>query len=88
MSAGRVTWLYDLMDSAYDAPQIHAFSRAHGHVPIIDPNPRRGEKIPLSAGDAQRYRERGATGRSNSRLKERQGGRWMRIRGAKKVMAQ
>ena len=28
MSAGRVTWLYDLMDSAYDAPQIHAFSRA------------------------------------------------------------
>lgn len=48
LSAQRVTSLYDLMDSAYDAPQIHAFSRSLGHVPIIDPNPRRGEKIPLA----------------------------------------
>ena len=87
MSAGRVTWLYDLMDSAYDAPQIHAFSRAHGHVPIIDPNPRRGEKMPLAPAETQRYRERSAAERVNSRLKERYGGRWVRVRGAKKVMA-
>jgi hypothetical protein len=32
--------LYDLMDAAYDAPAIDAFSRDQGHVPIIDPNPR------------------------------------------------
>jgi hypothetical protein len=40
MTAGRVTNLYDLMDSAYDAPEIDAKSRALGHVPIIDRHPR------------------------------------------------
>ena len=30
---GRVTSLYDMMDSAYDAPQIKAHSRSLGHVP-------------------------------------------------------
>jgi hypothetical protein len=35
LTAQRVTSLYDLMDSAYDAPQIHAFSRHLGHVPIM-----------------------------------------------------
>ena len=37
---GRVTSLYDMMDSAYDAPQIKTHSLSLGHVPIIDPNPR------------------------------------------------
>jgi len=40
VTASRVTNLYDLMDSAYDAPEIAAGSRALGHVPIIDKNPR------------------------------------------------
>jgi hypothetical protein len=44
MTAGRLTNLYDLMDSAHDAPEIVAKSRALGQVPIIDPNPRRGGK--------------------------------------------
>jgi hypothetical protein len=35
MTAQRVTNLYDLMDNAYDAPEIKANSRALGHVPII-----------------------------------------------------
>jgi hypothetical protein len=35
-----VTSLYDLMDSAYDAPEIAQRSHALGHVPIIDKNPR------------------------------------------------
>jgi hypothetical protein len=73
------------MDSAYDAPQIHAFSRRLGHVPIIDPNPRRGEKIPLAPAEAQRFKERTAAERVNRRLKERYGGRWVRVRGAAKV---
>ena len=50
LTAQRVTSLYDLMDSAYDAPQIHAFSRHLGHVPIIDPNPRGGRKGPVGTG--------------------------------------
>jgi hypothetical protein len=36
LTAGRVNNLYDLMDSAYDAPEIKQKSRALGHVPIID----------------------------------------------------
>ena len=86
MTAQRVISLYDLMDSAYDAPSIHAFSAQLGHVPIIDPNPRRGEKIPLAPAPAQRFKERSAAERVNSLLKERYGGRWVRVRGAAKVM--
>ena len=71
MTAGRVTSLYDLMDSADDAPQIHAFSAQLGHVAIIDPHPRRGEKIPLALAPAQRFKERTAAERVNSLLKER-----------------
>jgi Transposase DDE domain/Transposase domain (DUF772) len=86
MTVQRVTSLYDLMDSAYDAPQIHAFCAHLGHVPIIDPNPRRGEKIPLAPAQKQRFKERSAAERVNSLLKERYGGRWVRVRGAAKVM--
>lgn len=51
MSTQRVTYLYDLMDSAYDANAIRAHSLALGHRPITD-HPRRyrktGErKVPL-----------------------------------------
>ena len=45
MTAQRVTSLYDLMDSAYDAPEIRAHSEALGHVPIIDVNPRRNAAL-------------------------------------------
>ncbi len=86
LTAQRVTALYDLMDSAYDAPPIHAFSRQLGHVPIIDPHPRGGAKIPLAPAEAQRFKERSASERVNSLLKERYGGRWVRVRGASKVM--
>ena len=86
LTAQRVTSLYDLMDSAYDAPQIHDFSRALGHVPIIDPNPRGGEKLPFAPAEARRFKERSASERVNRLLKERYGGRWVRVRGAAKVM--
>ena len=51
ISAGRVTNLYDLMDSAYDAPEIWDKSRALGHAPIIDAKPRRGCKAQAAAED-------------------------------------
>lgn len=86
MTAARVTSLYDLMDSAYDAPQIRAFSEQLGHVPLIDHNPRGGEKIPFAPAQARRFGERSASERVNSLLKERYGGRWVRVRGAAKVM--
>jgi hypothetical protein len=45
MTAQRVTNCYDLMDAAYCSSVLREHSRSLGHVPLIDHNPRRGEKI-------------------------------------------
>ena len=50
MTAGRVTNLYDLMDAAYDAREIHQMSERLGHVPIIDVNPRRDKVLKEELG--------------------------------------
>ena len=41
LSTERVTYLYELMDAAYDAEEIGWHSYLSGHVPIIDVNTRR-----------------------------------------------
>lgn len=86
MSQERVINLYDLMDSAYDAPQIHAFSEKLGHKPIIDNNPRRGEKIYMDPAAKTRFAERTSAERVNSNIKDNCGGRNIRVKGAAKVM--
>jgi transposase len=99
ITAGRVTNLYDLMDSAYDAPEIKAKSVALGHVPIIDPHPRSvpGGKEAVAAealarrtagyalAEDVRYRERSAAERVNGGLKDDFGARYVRVRGHAKV---
>ena len=100
LTASRVTSLYDLMDSAYDAAEIEAHSRSLGHVPIIAVNPRRrtGLKGDLAqerrcqarvghrlAQDV-RYDERTSSERVNANLKDNHGGRSVRVRGHAKVM--
>ncbi len=85
MTTDRVTYLYDLMDSAYDAKTIHEVSKALGHVPIIDRNPRRGDALPMTPAEALRYNERTAAERFNSRLKGEFGGETVMVRGYKKV---
>jgi hypothetical protein len=87
MSSERVTNLYDLMDAAYDSPEIHAFSKSLGHRPIIDNNPRRGEKILMDPATKSRFAERSSAERVNSNLKDNYGGRNIRVKGALKVMA-
>lgn len=77
---------YDLMDAAYDAKEIHAFSRQLGHVPIIDLNPRRSEKIPMNPSTARRFKQRSSVERVNSQLKDNFGALFVRVRGAAKVM--
>jgi hypothetical protein len=86
MTSSKVDYLYDLMDSAYDAKLIYEISKNLGHVPIIDNNPRRKEVIPMAPHEASRYKERTAVERFNSRLKEDFGGRNVMVRGARKVM--
>jgi Transposase DDE domain len=80
MSAQRVTDLGDLMDAAYDAEAIHAFSRSLGHVPLIEPV-QRGGWIPLDEAQRQRFGQRSASERVNGRLKDFFGGRTVRVRG-------
>ena len=76
LSAQRVTSLYDLMDSAYDAPQVRAFSRQLGHVPIIAANRRALAVGPeMEPAPAARFDECSAAERVHSRLKERYGAR-------------
>lgn len=100
ISSQRVTNLYDLMDSAYDVPQIHEVSQALGHIPLIDTHPRRDStlKTELKAENKRcriagyqsaekvRYKERSTVERVNARLKDEFGGRVVRVRGPAKVM--
>ena len=97
----RVTSLYDLMDSAYDAPIIKEHSKFLGHVSIIDTNPRcnktlkeelkaesqRADLINFERPEDRRYNERSNIERVNGRLKDEFGGRMVRVRGCAKVMA-
>src|SRR3954452_289050 len=47
MTTARVTYLYELMDAAYDASAIRDHSRELGHVPIINPKAPGGRKSQL-----------------------------------------
>lgn len=85
MSAQRVTHLYDLMDAAYCSPLIRQHSRDLGHVPLIDHNPRGGDKLEFSPHQAERYKIRTQVERANARLKDEYGARFVRVRGHAKV---
>jgi hypothetical protein len=100
ISSERVTNLYDVMDSAYDVPEIHAMSRELGHVPLIDVHPRRDQvlknelaaekkrcqRVGHKTAETLRYNERSTVERVNARLKDEFGGRVVRVRGHAKVM--
>ena len=85
ISAQRVTNLYDVMDAAYCSSELREHSKSLGHVPLIDHNPRRGEKIEFDPAQAIRYNERTVAERSNARLKDEFGGKHLRVKGATKV---
>lgn len=97
MTAQRVTNLYDVMDSAYDAVEIREHSRSLGHVPIVRPVRRKRKQEPFSEevgyvaneltwAEEDRFRERTIVERVYSRLKDEFGGRQVRVRGAEKIM--
>lgn len=85
MSMRRVTNLYDVMDAGYCSLDLHAHCRALGHVPLIEHNPRGGQKLLFEPPDAIRYRERTVAERMNARLKDEFGGRHVWVRGYLKV---
>ena len=96
MTAQRVTSLYDVMDAAYDATEIMEHSRELGHVPIIRAVKRGRKQIPFQGvqpsreftwAEADRFKERTMVERVYARLKDEFGGRQIRVRGARKIMA-
>lgn len=88
MTADRITCLYELMDSAYDTPQIRQVIEEVGHVAIIDPHPRRNgvptEKL-FDPATTERYKKRTTAERGYSRCKDEFGFRHIRVRGNSKV---
>lgn len=99
MTAEKITNLYDLMDAAYDDPNIINHSKSLGHVPLVDKNPRRDKNlkeemeneakarktINWKPAEAMRYNERSTAERANARLKDEFGARKLRVRGITKV---
>ena len=85
LTSSKVTYLYDLMDAAYDAKRIDETSRQFGHVPITDRNGRGQEVIPMAPHEAERYKIRSCAERANSRLKEDFGANNVMVRGHSKV---
>ena len=86
MTAERVKVLYDLADAAYDAPEIKMVSEMLGHVPIIDPNKRRGEEKELEPASQVRYHVRSGVERANSEMKDNYGANHVRFNGHLKVL--
>jgi transposase len=112
LTSQRVTYLYELMDAAYDANAIDAHSRSLGHIPLIALNGAtapisklqqdslRGydkrrkapthygrKRLPFTPAQEQRFELRTMVERVYSRLKDEFGARFIRVRGASKIMA-
>ena len=99
LTAEKLIVLYELMDSAYDVPDIIEYIRSLGHVPLVDKNPRRNKELQKSIEDEakarktlnwappeeRRYDVRTTAERANSRLKDEFGACKVRVRGHIKV---
>lgn len=100
MTSGRVDYLYDVMDSAYAAAAIDAYSRRHGHRPLIAATDRHAPgrkakraaerrslaRFGLETPEDRHFRERAAAERVAGRLKNDFGARMIRVRGHAKVL--
>jgi hypothetical protein len=75
ISAQRVTACYEVMDAAYCSSVIREDVASTGRVPLIDHNPRNGQKKEFAPHEAQRYKTRSGAERCNARLKDEFGAR-------------
>jgi hypothetical protein len=90
MSAGRVRWRCEVMDSAYDAKLIRQQSEKLGHEALIKPVKRKGQPAAdreLTPDNKERFKKRTIVEQLNGRLKDEFGGRVIYVRGATKIMA-
>lgn len=99
LTGQRVHYLYDIMDSAYDAARLIDHSLSLGHIPVVDINfradadgkaeqhaeARRRALIHMPDPEEAVYNFRTMVERINARLKDEFGARYLRVRGATKV---
>ena len=86
MTERRVTHLYTLMDSAYDAKAIREFIASRGRIPIIDRNPRRKDDRPTFCPATQEhFKARSTVERANAYLKDWLIPSRLYVKGIKKV---
>lgn len=90
---------YDLMDAAYDHPEIKKHSLSLGHIPIIDPSPstavqkiekeaerERKKILNFKTAEDKRYQQRLPKERFNALYKDYCGGNNIFYRGYSKIM--
>lgn len=97
-SSAKVTYLYDLNDSAYHAEIIENFSQSKGHVQIVDINPKNSQtlhdekegesilrKLGFQTRKSNHYGHRSSVERVNGNLKDNYGCQNIYYQGATKV---
>lgn len=85
----KVTFLYSVMDSAYDAAPIATYITGKGRMPLIDPNKRRGSKHrSFTPAQKERFKIRTTVERTNAHLKDWLVPAQILVRGAAKVSFQ
>lgn len=82
----KVTHLYSLMDSAYDALPVRSLIVSRNRVPIIDYNKRRRPARELDPAEKQRFKVRTTVERTNAHLKDWLIAPAIYVKGPKKVM--
>jgi hypothetical protein len=88
ITQSRVTYCYELMDSAYDAAVIRDYTASKGHVGLIDFNHRSPkDERKFEDFEAERYKNRSSAERVNSQLKDNYAGMDFRFRGHDKIRA-
>jgi transposase len=85
----KVTFLYSVMDSAYDAKPVKTYIGGKGRVPLIDPNKRRGsERMTFTPAQKDRFKIRTTVERANAHLKDWLIPTQIFVRGVKKISFQ
>jgi hypothetical protein len=101
MTEQRTTALYELMDAAYDSELLRSFATLRGRIAIIDKNTRTNtelkkqmaeeqkalKRLNMTTPEKERFKNRSSAERVNSQIKDNFGGRFVRVRGYKKVTA-
>ena len=88
ITSGKVTYLYEVMDAAYDAQVIRDDIQKAGRVALIDYNHRSpNDQREFAPHEKERYKVRSSAERVNSNLKDNFGGSMIRVRGAIKIFS-